>query len=67
MEEMMEDNKKFKDEDMKIMAIILAIIFPPLGVAIREGLGFSLVVNLILTSLFWIPGLIHALWVIMRR
>lgn len=63
----MEDNKNFKDEDMKIMAVILAIIFPPLGVAIREGAGFSLVVNLILTFLFWIPGLIHALWVILRR
>lgn len=56
-----------KDEDLKILAIVLAIICPPLGVAVVEGIGFALVVNLILTMLFWLPGLVHALYVILRK
>lgn len=55
-------------EDLKILAIILAIIFPPLGVAITEGVGMALLVNVALTLfLFYFPGLFHALYVILRN
>ena len=49
----------------KILLVIVAIFLPPLAVALKEGVGKSLVINIILTLLFYIPGLIHALMVIL--
>jgi len=50
----------------KIFALILAFIFPPLGVLASGGSFNALVLNIILTVLFYVPGLIHALYVIFR-
>jgi len=44
--------------------VLAALIFPPLGVFLQVGLGGVFWVNLILTLLFYVPGSIHALWVI---
>lgn len=55
------------NEDLKLLALVLTIFFPPVGVALVEGFGFALMLNLILTMLFWLPGMIHALYVILRK
>ncbi|QDV75608.1 YqaE/Pmp3 family membrane protein [Botrimarina mediterranea] len=47
--------------------ILLAIFIPPLGVALEVGLGKHFWINLILTLLGYIPGVIHAAWVIFSR
>ncbi len=52
---------------MDILRIIAAIILPPLGVFLQVGLGFHFWLNVILTILGFIPGIIHALWVILSR
>lgn len=49
-----------------IPKIILSIIFPPIGVILEEAAnGFQdvsrIIVSFVLTSLFYFPGLIHAL------
>jgi uncharacterized membrane protein YqaE (UPF0057 family) len=49
----------------KLLLVILAILLPPLAVGMKSGIGKSFVINLILTILFWIPGVIHALIVIL--
>ena len=54
-------------QTQKLLAIILAFIFPPLGVLFGNGTTMDFVINLILTLCFWLPGLIHALYVIMTR
>ncbi len=66
------NNKQTKTKTMsteapvnKILLVILAIILPPLAVGLKSGIGKSFVINLILTILFWIPGVIHALIVIL--
>lgn len=46
------------------IALLLAWLLPPLGVALKEGVSVTLLINIVLTLLFWIPGSIHALWVI---
>jgi len=51
--------------DNKLLLIIVAILLPPLAVALKDGVGKSLVINIILTLLFYIPGLIHALMVVL--
>lgn len=48
---------------MSILTIILNIIFPPLGVALAKGAGKDLVINIILTLLGFLPGVIHAFYV----
>ena len=52
---------------MDIIRIIIAIFIPPLGVFLQEGLGKQFWINLILTLLGYIPGIIHALWIIIKR
>ncbi len=48
---------------MSILTIILNIILPPLGVALAKGAGKDLIINIILTLLGWLPGVIHAFYV----
>jgi len=50
---------------MKILDIIVAILLPPLGVALKFGIGKKFWINLLLTLLGYIPGIIHALIVIL--
>lgn len=52
---------------MPILQIILAILLPPVAVALKSGLGKDFVINLILTLLFFLPGVIHALWLILKK
>ena len=52
--------------DNKILLIILAIILPPLAVGIKSGVGTPLIINIVLTLLFYVPGLIHALLVVLK-
>ncbi len=51
---------------MDILRIIIAIILPPLGVFMQVGLGKHFWINILLTLLGYIPGIIHALWVITK-
>ncbi|KKS94675.1 MAG: hypothetical protein UW68_C0036G0007 [Candidatus Collierbacteria bacterium GW2011_GWB1_44_6] len=45
--------------------VILAVIMPPLAVFIKVGFTFHFWINLVLTLLGWVPGQIHALWVVL--
>ena len=49
-----------------VVKVILAIFLPPVGVFLEVGLTTHFWINLILTLLGYIPGIIHALWVIMK-
>ncbi|OAL22297.1 plasma membrane proteolipid 3 [Fonsecaea multimorphosa] len=46
-----------------ICKIILAIILPPLGVFLERGCNADFFINILLTILGYIPGIIHALYV----
>jgi uncharacterized membrane protein YqaE (UPF0057 family) len=50
----------------KILLIIVAILLPPLAVFLKSGVGKDLLINIILCILFWIPGVLHALWVVLK-
>jgi uncharacterized membrane protein YqaE (UPF0057 family) len=49
-----------------LLLIILAILLPPLAVFLKNGVGKDLLINIILCLFFWLPGIIHALWVITK-
>jgi uncharacterized membrane protein YqaE (UPF0057 family) len=53
-------------ETNKLLLVIIAILLPPLAVALKTGVGTPLLINIILWLLFYIPGLIHALIVILK-
>lgn len=52
---------------MELLKIIFAIILPPLGVFLEVGIGKHFWINIILTILGYIPGIVHAVWVIAKN
>lgn len=52
---------------MDILRILAAILLPPLGVFLQVGLGLQFWLNILLTLLGYVPGIIHAVWIILRR
>ncbi len=52
---------------MDLIKIIFAIILPPLGVFLEVGLGKHFWINILLTLLGFVPGIVHAVWVIARK
>ena len=51
---------------MTLLEIILAIFLPPLAVGLRRGLSGPFWLNVLLTIIGWIPGVIHAFIVLSR-
>jgi uncharacterized membrane protein YqaE (UPF0057 family) len=54
-------------EASDIFKVVLAVILPPLGVFFEVGFGKHFWLNILLTLLGWVPGIIHALYVIFTR
>lgn len=52
---------------MDILRIILSILLPPLGVFLQVGIGLHFWINILLTLLGYIPGIIHAIYIILTR
>jgi uncharacterized membrane protein YqaE (UPF0057 family) len=50
-----------------LLLVIIAILLPPLAVGLKAGVGFHLFLNIILTLLVWLPGMVHALWVVLKN
>jgi uncharacterized membrane protein YqaE (UPF0057 family) len=51
--------------DNKVVLILLAILLPPVAVALKKGAGKDLLINVILLLIFFIPAVIHALIVVL--
>ncbi len=52
---------------MDIIRIIFSILIPPLGVFLQVGFGFHFFLNILLTILGYVPGVIHAIYIIVTR
>lgn len=52
--------------EQKLLLVIIAILLPPLAVGLKEGIGGHLILNILLCLLFWLPGLLHALYIVLR-
>ncbi|MBL1177536.1 YqaE/Pmp3 family membrane protein [Pantanalinema sp. GBBB05] len=52
---------------MKLLRYALGILVPPLGVFLTYGLSATLLINILLTVLGWVPGSIHAIWAIAKH
>ncbi|MBO6561168.1 MAG: YqaE/Pmp3 family membrane protein [Nisaea sp.] len=52
---------------MTIIRLLLTILLPPLGVFLTVGIGGHFWLNILLTLLGYIPGIVHGVWVIAKR
>ncbi|MEQ8974779.1 MAG: YqaE/Pmp3 family membrane protein [Coleofasciculus sp. C1-SOL-03] len=52
---------------MKLLRIVLGILLPPVGVFMTTGISSAFLINILLTLLGWLPGSIHAIWVIVKH
>ena len=51
----------------EILKIVLAVLLPPVGVFLQVGIGGHFWLNILLTILGYIPGIVHAVWVIAKN
>lgn len=54
------------DEVALLIYIILALLLPPLAVFLLYGISTEFWISVLLTILFWIPGVIYALILVLR-
>lgn len=52
---------------MDLLRILIAILLPPLAVFLKVGIGKHFWINIVLTLLGYIPGIVHAVWVIAKK
>ncbi len=50
---------------MKVVKIILAIFLPPVAAFMQVGLSTHFWINIVLSLLFVLPGVLHALWLVL--
>jgi len=51
----------------ELVKILLAIFLPPVGVFLQVGIGKHFWINILLTLCGYIPGIVHAVWVISKK
>ena len=52
---------------MNILRIVLAIFLPPVAAFLTVGIGIHFWLNIVLSLFFFIPGVIHALWLVVKK
>lgn len=52
---------------MDILRILLSILLPPVGVFLQVGIGVQFWINILLTILGYVPGIIHAVYIIVKH
>ena len=52
---------------MQLLRVVLAILIPPAAVFMTFGFSSTLLINVLLTLLGWLPGSIHAVWAIVKH
>ncbi len=53
--------------DNKVIMVLLAVFLPPIAVYLKKGAGNDLIINVILCVFFYLPGSLHALWLILKK
>ncbi len=56
-----------KESTKDVIRILLAIVLPPVGVFMQVGIGIHFWLNILLTIFGYVPGIIHAVWVIVAK
>ena len=52
---------------MDLVRILIAILLPPVGVFLQVSFAGAFWLNILLTLLGYIPGIVHAVYIIAKR
>lgn len=52
---------------MDLLRVIFSVLLPPVGVFLTVGFGGQFWLNILLTILGYILGVVHAIWIIARK
>jgi uncharacterized membrane protein YqaE (UPF0057 family) len=52
---------------MDCLRVVLSVLIPPLGVFFQVGIGRHFWLNILLTLIGYVPGLVHAIWIIAKK
>jgi uncharacterized membrane protein YqaE (UPF0057 family) len=52
---------------MDMLRIIIAIFIPPSAAFLTVGIALHFWLNLVLTLCFFVPGMIHPLWLVVKK
>lgn len=52
---------------MDLIKILLAIFLPPVAAFMQVGIGLHFWLNIVLTLLGGLPGMVHALWLVVKN
>lgn len=56
-----------KQSDQDLLRIIIAILLPPVAAYLQVGVSLHLFINIVLTLFGYLPGIAHALWLILTK
>ena len=52
------------EEGRDFLRVIAAYLLPPVAILLKNGMTGQFFINCLLTLFFWVPGQLHALWVV---
>ncbi|MCC5787574.1 MAG: YqaE/Pmp3 family membrane protein [Phycisphaerales bacterium] len=55
-----------ENNERSLILVLLAILLPPVAVFLKAGISLHFLLSILLTILGYIPGMIHALWVVLK-
>ncbi len=55
------------ESNVSIVQVIIALFLPPLAVFLKAGAGKDLIINIVATILFFVPGVLHALYTVIKK
>ena len=64
LKEKLKELRRASDTDL-LLLVIIAILLPPLAMALYDGITSRFWISLLLTLLFYLPGLIYTLVIIL--
>ncbi|MGE0086949.1 MAG: YqaE/Pmp3 family membrane protein [Desulfococcaceae bacterium] len=56
-----------EEKTADFLRIIGSVIIPPIGVFFQVGFGLHFWLNILLTLFGYLPGLVHAIWIIIVK
>lgn len=62
----MRKGRNMANKSSGILLIILAILLPFVAVFLKKGFGKDFLINIVLCIFFYLPGIIHALWIVLK-
>jgi len=54
------------EDGTRMLALIAALFLPPVAIILVDGCGISLLINILLCCLGYLPGIIHAFYVVLK-